>query len=433
VASWDRRSAGETLSMQRSLLASQLRDTIGPFSPFWREQLSSLDVRPAALRDPADLAKLPAVGERDLCTDGDPLGMARLVIQADEVGWGLHEKGPALRKGIVERLVSPEQYRRRVAAAIRPVSYHLAGLGLRYPVASTRSDLDLMARAGARAWAVLGLTPGDVLVSALDPGPSLVTTALFYAALGAGAPALHVGATASELLSVVPATVLAVRDAEALDDLVAAVAPGRAVLRIWGPDDGRVLYAECRQGGASAGLHTYPDLEVLETVDVLTGERGPATLGQAGELVVTQLGFRGSALLRWRTGAVLPSAPRTEPCPACGRTVPRLPSALVPDGAVPALALLDGVARVDLRAAAAALDGRPDLSGWLIEIRRAARSGRAQFLVHVAPRQGADVAAACIAAATDIASVSGVMPTQLLVDDGLAGGGRLSIDPAALS
>jgi hypothetical protein len=154
-----------------------------------------------------------------------------------------------------------------------------------------------------------------------------------------------------------------------------------------------------------------PDLEVLHVVDPETGEpsAGP------GELVLTQLGLRGSALLRWRTGDLVDGIDE-RPCPACGRRVPRVLGlrrrALVPD-----LDLRSGRAPVDLRPLAGTLAGRTDLDDWRLEVRRSPRDGYHQVLVHVAPSAGTPPATVARAVARDLQTGAGVLPTQVLLAD----------------
>jgi len=309
AAAWDRRPPAEQARLRDAAIRDQFTSAIGPFSPYWRDRLRRLGVRAAAVTDAAALRRLPAVGERDVCPDGDPAGAARLVLQADEAGWVLHAAGPAVRRGIAARARAAPDYRRQVEAAVRPTSYHFGGLGLSLPIASTRGDLDLVARAGARLWQVLGLGPADVLVSALAVRSRLDHVGLAAAALGAGAPALFPGdapEAVAEALRLLPATVLALPagdPAGRLEEIDAAgggvpdtvttvllvggpgeqeraevgeLLPGARVLGVWGPPDGRVLYGESRPG---QGYVTYPDLEVLDVVDPDTGNpfrRGPA-------------------------------------------------------------------------------------------------------------------------------------------------------------
>ncbi len=453
--SWDRRTPKQLTATQDGALKAQLVDGIGPFSPYWRARFKELGKTASQLTTAESLTKIPAAGERDICPDGDPASAAALVLQAGESGWALHAEGPKLRRALATRLVRPGSYRAVVEADTRPTSFVLAGLGLRFPVASTRSDLDVVARAGARLWQVLGLTRDDVLVGALDRSPTAALQALELAALGAGSPALFPGDHPDEVaaaLRLIPATVLAietsnaVRMLEDLDEAGAQLASVKVVLLIGAPTDAersavqgavgkrvsvlaahvpdghRLLWGEC-PGGAH-GLHTYPDLEVVQLVDPESGEAG--TSGGAAEVVLTQLGLRGTALLRWRT-ADLAASLATQPCPGCSRTVPRLLGvrrrALVPD--VP---FKGGTTGLDLRGVAGALVGRSDLADWRIVIGKSRRRDDYELVVHIVPKGDADETDVAVAVARDVRAASGMLPTQVVVEDAgsLPDGERLS-------
>ena len=431
-------------------MRTQVVDAVGPFSPFWRGRLKALGRTASSVASLSGLASLPAAGERDLCPDGDPAGAAGLVLQAGESGYALHAEGPRLRQALTRRLAAPSSYRALVEQDTRPTSYVWAGLGLRFPVASTRSDLDVVARAGARLWQVLGLTRADVVVSALPTLPTAQTQALQLGALGAGSPLLAPGPRTEAVvgaLALVPATVLvvpalggadlveALADAEAplstlrtvlvagapdedeREDLRAALADAgldkAVVLGVHVPDGHRLMWGECRASGGSTGLHTYPDLEVVDLVDPESGEKGSG----AGEVVVTQLGLRGSALLRWRTGD-LADAVAEGTCPGCGRTVPRVVG-LRRGALVPELALRTGSKPVDLRAVASAAGGRPDVRDWRVVLGRSARDDADELLVHVVPAAGADAAEVAVGVARDVRVACGLLPTQVVVvEDG---------------
>jgi phenylacetate-coenzyme A ligase PaaK-like adenylate-forming protein len=445
---WDNRTTKQQESTQAAALKAQVVDAVGPFSPFWRARLKALGKTAAQVSTPAGLATLPAVGERDVCADGDPAGAAALVLQAGESGWALHAEGPALRKALGNRLVRRSSYRAVVEADTRPTSFVFAGLALRYPVASTRSDLDVVARAGARLWQVLGLSRKDVLVGALPLLPTALAQALQLGAVGAGSPALFPGDDLDQVaacLRLVPATVLALPAGEAagvLDDLDEAGAPlqslttvllvgapsdperaavaealGRVgvratVLAVHAPDGHRLLWGECPKGGQN-GLHTYPDLDLVEIVDPETGEAA-----RSGELVLTQLGLRGTALLRWRTGDLAGSV-TTAACPGCGRTVPRVLGAQRA-ALVPTLSLRTGPKAVDLRGVAAALEGRADLADWRVVVGPSPRDGADELLVHVVARGGEDPTDVAVAVARDLRNAAGLLPTQVVVDDAAA-------------
>ena len=447
MAAWDRRSATQLRTAREAAVRAQLVDAVGPFSPFWRARLAALGRTPQAAGTLAGLAELPAVGERDVCPDGDPAGAAALVLQAGEQGYALHAEGPRLRRALLRRVLARGTYAAVVESDTRPTSFVWAGLGMRFPVASTRGDLDVVARAGARLWQVLGLSRADVLVAGTAAHASAEHQALSLAALGAGAPALftapdpHALAGAIRLL---PATVLALPSAYAaglLEDLPRAGAPLqglRTVLLLGAPtglereqvaealrragvdsavplavhvaDAHRLPWAQCRESaGADEGLHAMPDLEVLEVVDPETGE--PAR--GAGELVLTQLGLRGSALLRWRTGDLV-DAVTEEPCPACGRRVPRV-LGLRRGSLVPVLRMRGGERAVDLRAVTGALAGRADLADWRVEIGPSRRDRADELLVHVVPGWSRDPAGVAVAVAQDVQAVAGLLPTQVVL------------------
>lgn len=450
MPTWDRLTPAALRKRRDALLLTQLRDAVAPFSPFWRERFMALGLKPATV-GVKDMARLPAVGERDVCPDGDPAGAAGLVLQASEVGYALHASGPALRRALAKRLVAPKGYAAQVVSDTRPTSYAWTGSAVRFPVASTRSDLDLIARAGARLWQVLGLGSADLVLdaTALDPTPT--RTALDLAAIAAGSPTFRTGpspdlAVAAGRLVAMTALIstpdaapdlledlaIAGVDLSALRTLVlvgtptaddrlaatqalgdAGAAQDAVVVACYAPSGARVLWGECRESaraGRPTGFHTYPDLDLLELVDPETGE---ASQGSGpSELVLTQLGFRGSALLRWRTGDVVDGALEESACASCGRSVARVPSSVRSAALV---ADLGGGTLVDLRAVAAALVGRPDLADWRVVLRRSRRRGTDELVVHVVPADSADQAEASVGAARDLKAAAGVLPAQIVM------------------
>jgi hypothetical protein len=441
ATAWDRHSERSLASLQNELVRQQVRDSIAPFSPLWRRRFDELGRNAASIKSVADLATVPAMGERDVSPSGDPVGMSALVLQANEAGYALHAAGPEMRRAMRLRLTRRDAYRRMVDADTRSTSYVFSGLGFRYPLASTRNDLDAIARAGARLWAVLGLTRDDVLVSAVATAATTEHVALEYAALGAGAPALFPGADPASLAAAVrltPPTVLAVPSATSpqvlagLSDLGSVrtlllvgaptdherIAAAHGLFRAGGPSDSvvlavhapagaRVLWGECRQSGGSTGLHTYPDLDVVQVIDPDTGDATSA----GGELVLTQLGLRGSALMRWRTGDVV-TAVTTGTCPSCGRGVPRVEGTR--RGAL--VTRFESGRVLDLRSIAGVLSGRKDIVDWRLVVGRRNRDGVMSAVVHFAASNTEDPSIV-IGVATDIRTVTGMLPTQLVAAD----------------
>jgi hypothetical protein len=442
ATAWYQHTQSSLASLQDQLVAAQVRDSVAPFSPLWRRRFQELNRKPGSIRTVSDLATIPAMGERDVSPTGDPAGMAALVLQASEAGFALYAEGPSLRRALRLRIMRNDAYRRVVDADTRATSYLFSGYGMRYPIASTRADLDTITRAGARLWTVLGLTRNDVLLSGVEPSATAEHVGLEYAAVGAGAPALFPGGRPEDIAAaarLAPPTVLALPTATAVEVLdrlrglstlrtvLLVGAPTEAerlaathaahrtvggggdlvVLAVHAPAGARVLWGECRQSGGTTGLHAYPDLDVLQVVDPETGEH---TAG-SGELVLTQIGMRGSALLRWRTGDVAGNV-TTSPCSACRHSLPRveglqrraLVSPLGEDGEV-----------IDLRAVASALGGRADIRDWRIVTGRRSRGGY-RVVVRLVP-EASDAAGTVIGAAADIRALAGTLPTQIVLSD----------------
>jgi phenylacetate-coenzyme A ligase PaaK-like adenylate-forming protein len=424
--------------LQNELVALQVR-AVASAAPYWRQRFAELGQQAGKIRSVEGLASVPAVGERDVSPTGDPAEMAGLVLHGGERQFALHSGGPQLRRALRKRMVRSADYQAVVDNETRPTTYTWTGLGFRFPLASTRGDLDAVARAGARLWRVLGLTAEDALVSAVPVAATTEHVALQYAALAAGAPALFPGSNTEAVAStarLAPPTVLAVtppRAPELLrtlsetgaltrlttlllvgaptpDERAAAAAALRdvnspaVVLAAHAPSGSRVLWAECRESNGHNGLHTYPDLDVVQLVDPETGELAASG---GGELVLTQIGMRGSALLRWRTGDLVQNVDLA-PCPACHRQVPRVLGLTRHALVVP----LDEQKALDLRAVTSALSGRPEITDWRVVIGPRGRDGLPQVVVHLSA--GDDPGPAAVRVAAEIRAVAGTLPTQLI-------------------
>lgn len=462
MTSWDHRPPKKLKADRDAAVRQQVVNLVGPSAPFWRQQLSLIGLSPKSITGLAALSKIPAVGERDVCPDGDPTGAARMVLQTDERGFAMRAAGHQMRAAYVRRLFSTVTYRRRVDAVIRPTTFHEGGMALRFPIASTRGDLDLVARAGFRLFRVMGIGRQDVVAVTLSDTTSMEATALRYAGIGAGSPTVETAGDVDALaraMTVLPINVIVAAADEAPDildalaeadinvsDIHTLVLVGginaharsearnaleragstAVVLFAWGPRDGRVLYGECRESvtrGATTGLHTYPDLDVLQLVDPETGDSLADSSEVGGELVLTQLGFWGSALLRWRTGTVVGKPIEKSACPACRRVVARVPGEM----AVEAMATPMGDELVDLRVIAGSLVGRPDLHSWRIEA--FAREGR--VVVHIQPSgmSGASAEDTATTIARDIRRACGAAPTEIAIHDEADGPNDLSAWP----
>ena len=367
--SWDRLGVRAQQREQARLLAGWIDHDVRPFSVHWSSRLAGRTIRSLD-----DLRQLDVSTEAQLAGAGGP-GNPDLLLLPTEDGFKRHASRAELVAAAREVGRGGAQGRR--AALFRrykPVHIHEAGVAHVVTVAYSRSDLDRLHLAGARLMEVLGLGADDALVSAVPQAPSVRFWGLYHAALAARMTALHPrGAGQDPLrpvlrgLAMLPATVLAVpvgEAAELLDGLsdrgvrldglrtLLTVGPPPArplrvtlsqtaarlagnpvrVQAVWAPETSRTLWGECRPPSADPdvatyGLHTYPDLELVEVRDVATGTT--AEEATAGELVVTSVGWHGTALVRAATGSWTEGLSVSAPCPSCGRTVPRLAPAAV--------------------------------------------------------------------------------------------------------
>lgn len=396
-ASWDRSAPEQRDPARDRLLARWLNGEVAPFSAFWGERLAGRDVRAVS-----DLSGLEAVEEAVVAGAGGPGNPALLVLPSED-GFKRNASRAELFAAAREAASGGQSGRRNVLfRRYKPVHVHEAGLAVVVAVAYTRTDLDRLHLAGARLVEVLGLGADDRLVNAVPAGPSIGFWGLYHAALAARMTALHprqpgeaAAASVARATAILPPTVLAapVDEAEALlaellergirlPDLrtvltvgpppstarreaiaAAAAAAGPAgpvrVQAVWAPAASRVLWGECRPRTADPheaayGLHTYPDMEVVHVRDLW--RRTDARPGAGGEVVLTSLGWRGTALVRFATGAWTGGLVDV-PCPNCRRTVPRLAPHAVENAWQPRVTAGDGRSlRVDLRRATTVLD-----------------------------------------------------------------------------
>ena len=458
-AAWDRRSSTEQARVEELTLADWLPGAVS-YAPHWQAQAGRLELDPSDLVTRADLLRFPPSLQGDVATRGatelvqrPTEDQVKAVASTSLLGEVARAIGRDQRDG--KRQVLLEQF--------KPVHVTRAGALDELAIASSRADLDRLHRAGARAASVLGLGDHDYLVSAVPAGPTPTWWSVHALALGSSMLGLHPRGHGQGLercidaFSLLPATAVACLPEDAIAWAHALAAADADVSRVvcvvlvgppptaeqraaveeawrnagaleqdlvvralWAPDVHRGIWAECAQG--LAGLHTTPDLEVLEVLDALTGEVVPATDGTdattdatdadagddagAGDLTVTTMGWSGTTLLRYRTGVRVGGLTH-EPCPACGRTVPRIVGTVQPGVWQPVLRRGDDLVTLDLRALALELEHLP---AWRVAVQR--RDGLDGYLVEVGgdlDRDGEDALRDRLRRAT------GLAPASLLV------------------
>ncbi|MFN2556817.1 MAG: hypothetical protein ABR592_08075 [Nitriliruptorales bacterium] len=451
---WDRRSLRQQQRVQ-SLVLRHWMPAAASFSSFWGAHFAAAGVDPGTVDSPARLRQIPPVRERDILNADGPGGPGLLLrptedqVKARANLATLWHIARDMRGGGTagKRLALLREY--------QPIHLHPSGRDGELMIAYSRSDLDRFHRLGARAAAVLGLTSSDYLVSAVPADGTLAFWGVYHLALGASILAIHARGTGQRLeivapaFRLVPATTVAVpvdeavalagalrragTELERLTTVVLVGPPpprverdriaqawrtagppaGVRVVALWAPPGGRALWAECAEGAATgeeSGLHTYPDLEVVELLDPATGR--PVAAG--GDLTYTSAGWHGTALIRYQTGDYAAGL-RTDPCTACGRTVPRVQPEISPGAWEPELRSGERSVRVDLRGAGAALAADPAVDAWLLEVR--GPSGRRSGDEYVVMLAGQLDRKHLVDLDRRLATAVGQPPLQLIVAD----------------
>lgn len=424
---WDQVSPKDSRRIQDQLLRQTLLQMQLAHVPTARARLLAAGLDARTFKGFEELSKVPTATRADVLDPvRNPDGAQGMVLQGTAEGVRRFSDRSTLRRVAAARLLGGEEVQQlAIEAASRPIHIHLAfGPGGPIPIAYTRDDLDLFARAGARLATLAGIDREDRLLNLIPFGPTLEFWGVFYMAHGVGMSAVHARREGGDIVRALVAfdatrpTAVAVPADEVqefpaaaresgldLSELRALLAVGRSLTKAereqlgealaaagatnariaaaYGPAEGRVLWGECAVPVGKSetfGFHTYPDLELIEVLSPDTasplGEQTP------GEITITPLGFRGGGVPRWRTGDLALGGVTSQPCPNCGRAVPRVgPS--VRRAAWQRRVRLNGRAvRFDFRYAAASVV--PRALEFQVELLGSGEEG--QLFVYIRPR-----------------------------------------------
>jgi len=148
--------------------------------------------------------------------------------------------------------------------------------------------------------------------------------------------------------------------------------PDVKIMATYGFTEAKFAWTECpiTPGTPPPGYHLYADQGIIEIINPETGEVMPD--GEGGEIVWTPLDQRGTVVLRYRTGDRCEHGITWEPCPCCGRRMPRLVGKISRVSDVHALRFqkIKGTI-VDFNELERVLDDLPGLGAWQIELRKA--------------------------------------------------------------
>lgn len=436
--SWDRLPPRQYTAAQEQHFVRYLREQVYPFSPYYRELLDYQRIKPRDIRTLKDISCIPFTTKADIAPlPENPDIPFSLLLQPNEET--IKERGASYRmlRGWRKLTYGKEAFSKLTDFEYLPVHYHftIGRTALATPILYTAQDLQRMREAGRRLFELAELKRSEVVINAFPFAPHLAFWMTFFAAEATGVPTLHTGGgrilgtrRILEALERLRGTVLTATPTYAYHLLRQAVQEGRdlsslhtvivggdrlpiklkakvlellerlgsekaAVISTYGFTEGRVAWSECRASALSneesSGYHLFPDMEIVEIIDPDTGKR--RDVGEDGEVVYTSLDWRGSVLLRFRTGDLARGGVVHEPCPFCGRSLPRLGLDITRTSEYKEFELtkLKGTL-VDLNAFYPLLSGHKDVLEWQLEFRKHNDDpyDLDEIYLHVAPAEG---------------------------------------------
>lgn len=367
---WDQPDPRELERLQMEKLRRLLREKILPFHPHYREKLADLDVD--SLQSYSDMDLIPFSSKSDVAPTAEHPDQPKSFVLQPDAETVRKVLSPVQKAGMMWTALrhGKEEVRRRLGTEYRPVQAFFTTGRTALPTSFflSRYDLDILQEAGRRMGEVIGVdNSNDRLVSVFPYAPHLAFWQVHGVGLSNELFTLHTGGGRAmgtdgilralekmrpSHLTGIPGYVYhlirqGVEEGRDLSSIRVLFLGGDRVTRgyreklsellrsngsenpkvvsVLGFTESKKCWIEC-QGGVETGFHTYPDLDLFEIVDPETGKRLPD--GETGELVYTPLDGRGSLILRYRTGDLINGGMTHEPCPACGRRVPRFASDL---------------------------------------------------------------------------------------------------------
>ena len=408
---WSRLPRETVRRLQAEKLRRYLRDVVVPFSAHYRGIFQQHGIDADKIRTLEDLERIPFSSKADLVNTPEHPQKSKDFIIIPDQNVLAHRPSTILRALINGR----EAVRRQFELEFRPI-FMTSTTGRSadpVPFLYSQHDIGNLSVAGGRVMEVCGAQHDWRLINMFPYAPHLAFWLTHYASTAFGIFTLGTGGGKVmgtdgnlRLMQKIKPDVLigmptflyhvlqhAVEEGHRCENLKRIVlggekaaegirrklrnlcaklgSPNVDVLSTYGFTEAKMAWAECPfpVDEQPTGYHLYPDLGVVEIVDPKTGVILPD--GSPGEIVFTPLDHRGSVVLRYRTGDIIEGGLVHEPCPCCGRSIPRLVGKISRNSEVKSMQLdkIKGTL-VDFNQLEHVLDDAPSVGAWQLELRK---------------------------------------------------------------
>jgi phenylacetate-CoA ligase len=430
---WDRVSVPDQRRVQNENLHHFLTEVVSPFSPYYKKVFAEHKIDPRRIKTVTDLRHLPFTSKAELLpTSEQPEKFREFIITPDITV--LKHRPRVVAEALLRGRSAVE---RRFEREYRPIFLTATTGRSSMPVAFAYTDYDMrnLRTAGARLIQTFGATTKMRGVNMFPYVPHLAFWQVVFAGLefgmllvsSGGGKVMGTDGNINLIEKIKPEAIIGIptfvyhviREAHAqgrkwpqvckivlggektpqgirrkmvslLQDMGASDV---RVCGTYGFTEARMAWGECPPPpGEWSGYHLFPDLGIVEVIDPETGEvQGE---GEPGELVYTPLNARGTVVLRYRTGDYVDGGVTWEPCPYCGRTVPRIVGKIGRQSSTKELQFgkLKGTL-VNFDAIQQLLDDTTEIGEWQLEIRKAHDDPHDvdELILHIAPDNGANV------------------------------------------
>lgn len=411
-----RLSKRELRDLQNKKLKSFISTHLYPFSPHYQRLFKEAKLNPRSIQTIQDLKHIPFTSKTDLlATDAAPEKFKDFILQPDKEkirqNW---PKTKLLKLAFKSKIFGAEFVQEELGREYRPMFMTFTTGSTNKPVAFMYSQYDIqnLFLSGSRMLDLFDIKSSDRIVNAFPYAPHLAFWQVVFGGMSSGVLILSTGggktigteANIAAILKMKPAVLLGVpsyiyhllrtaHEKGARMEFLKKIVLGAArvtepfklrlaslvesmggsdvsVFGTYGFTEARSAWAECpTTNDTSSGYHLYPDKDIFEIIDPDTGEVKKE--GEDGEIVFTSIDARASTVVRYRTGDFCKGGLTYEPCPHCGRIVPRLSSDITRISDVKDLKLskIKGTL-VDLNNMTTVLTDTAEIEEWQLEIKK---------------------------------------------------------------